>query len=272
MESARSEERLRHHYEVERELADRLRAAGREDRSRLYAEVYDELFERVPDHPQHAWKADPTIQASRIEKHLRTLGRYLDSGSTYLELGAGDCALALRVAERVRHVYAVDVSEEISRVEDPPANFELVLTDGTSIPVPPGSVDVAFSDQLMEHLHPDDAFEQLQGVHAALAPGGVYICITPNRVSGPHDISKFYDDVATGFHLREYTNRELGALLRRAGFSKVQTFLTRGSHTFVAPLGAAVGLESAFAAAGGPGRGVARRVAPALGNRLIATK
>ena len=49
----RTREELRQHYDVERELADRLRTASKDERRTLYAEVYDELFKRVPLHPQH---------------------------------------------------------------------------------------------------------------------------------------------------------------------------------------------------------------------------
>ena len=61
----------------------------------------------------------------------------------------------------------------------------------------------------MEHLHPDDALEQLQNIYSALVPGGIYLCITPNRLSGPQDVSRDFDMVATGFHLKEYTISEL---------------------------------------------------------------
>ena len=105
----------------------------------------------------------------------------------------------------MRQVYALDVSAEITSRVSLPSNFKLILSDGTSVPLPPESVDVAYSNQLMEHLHPDDALEQLQGIWRALRPGGVYICLTPNRVNGPHDISQYFDSVATGFHLKEYT-------------------------------------------------------------------
>jgi SAM-dependent methyltransferase len=87
------------------------------------------------------------------------------------------------------------------------------------------SIDVAYSNQLMEHLHPDDAFEQLQNIYQALVPGGVYICITPNRWSGPHDISKYFDPVATGFHLKEYSALELIRLFRQVGFSQVKVYI-----------------------------------------------
>jgi hypothetical protein len=74
----------------------------------------------------------------------------------------------------------------------------------------------------MEHLHPDDALEQLDNIYASLAPSGVYLCRTPNRLNGPHDISKYFDPVATGFHLREYTVSELRQLFMQAGFSRTR--------------------------------------------------
>ena len=77
----------------------------------------------------------------------------------------------------------------------------------------------------MEHLHPDDSRDQLQNIYGALEPGGKYICITPNRLTGPHDVSKFFDDVATGFHLKEYTLGELSTLFARIGFSELTAYV-----------------------------------------------
>jgi predicted SAM-dependent methyltransferase len=84
---------------------------------------------------------------------------------------------------------------------------------------------VAFSDQLMEHLHPDDAIEQLRNIHRALKPGGVYMCVTPNRVYGPSDISAFFDDEPRGFHLKEYTLREIREIFVRAGFPRAHVYI-----------------------------------------------
>lgn len=80
---------------------------------------------------------------------------------------------------------------------------------------------MAYSNQLMEHLHPDDAVEQLRNIHHVLRPGGVYICITPNKLCGPHDVSRGFDEKPTGFHLKEYDNRDLTRLFRQAGFRRV---------------------------------------------------
>ena len=147
-----------------------------------------------------------------------------------------------KYARYVRQVYAVDVSDTITDGVRPPANFHLALSDGCSIPVPQGSVDIAYSNQLMEHLHPEDAEEQLRNIHQALAPGGQYLCITPNRLSGPHDISWLFDREATGFHLREYTVRDLRELFFQVGFSSVKVYIGgRGFYSQVPSLPILVG-------------------------------
>jgi hypothetical protein len=64
--------------------------------------------------------------------------------------------------------------------------------------------------------------EQLHNIAKALKPGGRYICITPNRLNGPHDVSSGFDEVARGFPLHEYTHGELGRALRDAGFHRVR--------------------------------------------------
>jgi SAM-dependent methyltransferase len=53
-----------------------------------------------------------------------------------------------------------------------------VLCDGVRIPVPETAVDLAWSGNFMDHLHPDDAGEHLQSVRRALVPGGQYLCET----------------------------------------------------------------------------------------------
>ncbi len=162
---------LRQHYEVERELSDRLRNATREERRTLYRSVYNELYQRVPHHPQLTRKASAELTRDALIPQLRILRPYLRPEATVLEIGPGDCVLSVALAERVRQVYGLDVSDEITHDVSLPANFKLILSDGTSVPVPPNSVDVAYSNQLMEHLHPDDALEQLEGIWRAPTSG-----------------------------------------------------------------------------------------------------
>ncbi len=222
----RTAEQIRHHYEVERRLAKQLRSASREERRHLYSFLYEELFRLVPDHPQLRQKRSQERQRKNVKDKMNILQKLgLDKSKTYLEIGPGDCTLAFHVANFVDKAYAVDVSETITKASAVPSNFKLFLSDGCSIPVPDGSVDIVFSSHLMEHLHPDDAHEQLQNIYKSLAPAGVYLCITPNRLTGPHDISGYFDSEATGFHLKEYTITELSALFKEAGFSKLRMYI-----------------------------------------------
>jgi SAM-dependent methyltransferase len=220
----RSDERLAAHYRVERRLADRLRdAKDAGERRALFATMYDELFREVPDHPRLLSKGRSTDGRERdIGWDLAQLRPYLEPGTTFLEIGAGDCALSARVARAAKHVYAVEICDQTRG--ELPANVELVISDGQSVPVPEASCDVAFSDQLMEHLHPEDAMAQLRNIHRALKPGGVYFCITPNSLYGPSDISAYFDDVARGFHLREYTLRDVRAIFADAGFPTIHVY------------------------------------------------
>jgi SAM-dependent methyltransferase len=222
----RTAERLRAHYEIEKALAAKLRAAGREERKHLYGELYDELYREVPDHPQLTREHLPSETENAVARQLRMLRPLLTLNTNYLEVGPGDCALLSEVAKHVGKAIGVDVSAEITSNKQRYSNFELLLSDGTSIPVEPASMDVAYSNQLMEHLHPDDAHEQLVNLSRALRSGGVYVCITPNRLTGPHDVSRGFDTAATGFHMKEYTNGELIALLRSCGFESVAVYTT----------------------------------------------
>lgn len=215
---------IKQHYELEKSLAKRLLNSTKEERQHLYTDVYDELFTKIPFHPQLSVKADPNATAWIVAQRMQLIENFLNPDLIFLEIGPGDCSLSIEIAKHVKKVYALDVSNEITKNSLLPNNFELIISDGCSIPLPDNSVNIVYSHQLMEHLHPDDAVEQLHAVCRTLLPGGSYICITPNKFSGPHDISRYFDKVATGFHLKEYTLSELYQLFRSAGFSKVSLY------------------------------------------------
>lgn len=221
----RTLEQLREQYEVEKELANKLRNASREDRRYLYGDLYDEFYRRVPHQSQLTRQKDPKAQLVKVSKQMGLIKRFLNPESTFLEVGPGDCSLLLEVAKHVRKVYAIEVSAEITKDVIVPQNFELILSDGCNIPVAENSINIAYSNQLMEHLHPSDAFDQLQNIYKVLTAGGIYICLTPNRLTGPNDISKYFDKVSTGFHLKEYMLTELCALFRRVGFSRIRSYV-----------------------------------------------
>ena len=221
----RTVEQIQQHYTIEKELAAKLRNAPEEDRQHLYNDLYDELYKRVPSHPLLTRKATPEASAKKASQKMRLIVKYLKPESVFLEVGSGDCLLSFEAAKQAKQVYAVDVSQEIVKYSTYPDNFKLIISDGSSVPLAQNTVTVAYSNQLMEHLHPDDALKQLRNIYQSIAPGGVYICITPNRLCGPHDVSKYFDEEATGFHLKEYTQTELSQLFYQVGFSKLKAYI-----------------------------------------------
>jgi SAM-dependent methyltransferase len=233
-EDTRTVEQIVEHYHLEKRLAATLRRSTRQERRTLYAAVYNELYSSLPHHPRHSRRTSPGQARAHVDSQMCLLRPFLRPDAVFMEIGAGDGILAREVADHVRSVYGVEVSTDTARDTSRPANMLLLQYDGCTIPLAPGSVDVAFSSAVMEHLHPDDAYLQLQNVATALAAGGKYVFYTPHRHMGPGDISKYFDTIATGFHLKEYTFRELQSLLKLAGFRRVQGLVwLKGSYRTV---------------------------------------
>lgn len=100
-EQQRTEAQLREHYEIEKELADRLRRAAREERRHFYNEMYDELARRIVHHLLIAQATDPAARARAAAPQIRLIHRFVRPDTAFLEVGPGDCAVVTRVAEVV---------------------------------------------------------------------------------------------------------------------------------------------------------------------------
>ena len=220
----RTQEQLRRHFEVERELARRLLNSKREERSALLPTLYNELFERVPDHPRLQRRDTEASSRKSVAARMRLLEGHLRPEMSFLEFAPGDCRLAFEVCSYVRKVIAVDISDQSGSGATVPSNFELIVFDGYKLDLPDQCADLVFSYQFLEHLHPDDVELHLSLAYRLLKPGGSYVFDTPHRYSGPHDISKFFTDTPQGFHLKEWTYAELFRLLRKTGFTRVYTY------------------------------------------------
>jgi SAM-dependent methyltransferase len=231
-----SEPSLRRQYELEQELADRLRRAPKAERWRLYGPVYDEFFRRLPNQPQLAQKADPEARAALSDLQIRLLEPFLEGVETFLEIGSGDGSLVRRLAPLAPRVFAVEASETVVAGEEAPPNLRILRADSERIDLPGASVDLSFSCHFVEHLHPDDLADHLEEVLRVLRPGAPYVCVTPNRLLGPHDVSKHFSDVPRGLHLAEYGHRELGRALEAAGFRRVRVLRGVGRPPTIWPL------------------------------------
>jgi SAM-dependent methyltransferase len=254
----RTYEQVEHHYLLEKALAERLKQADREERKQIYATMYEELFREVPDHPRLTQRASGSETRRRIRSNLAFIGRFLSTSCVFVEFAPGDCKLLMAVAPLVRQAFGVDISDQHAKQDRLPANLRLIVYDGYMVEgIAPGSADIVFSDQLIEHLHPDDIKLHFEQARRVLKDGGKYVLRTPSALSGPHDVSVYFSGTPQGFHLKEWTYGELVPLLRAVGFSQVHPYWYARQLAFALPLAYFVACEKVARRL--PGR-IARRV------------
>jgi ArsR family transcriptional regulator len=136
------------------------------------------------------------------------------------DLGAGEGAFALLLAQRATKVIAVDTSAKMIEVGREQAlrngvkNIEYRLGDMEELPVEDAAVDLVFFSQSLHHaLHPQRA---LQEAWRILRPGGriVILDLMQHRFE---EAREMYADEWLGFG-----EAELEAMLEKSGFRNVQ--------------------------------------------------
>lgn len=231
---------LARQFALEKEFARRLMTAPRDERRGLYTRVYDELFREFPHLVGPAERPEENALKMLVVRPL------LRSGDVFLEVGAGEGSFAAAVAEEGLTAIAIDASAAILSRKDAHPRLEVRVADGPPYEIPGGSVQLAFSCHFVEHIHPEDLREHLAEMMRVLAPGGAYVCVTPNRLLGPHDVSRYFATEACGLHLREYTYGSLAGELRRAGFRDLRVLAGLTGRRFQVPVAPVVLAENLF--------------------------
>jgi ubiquinone/menaquinone biosynthesis C-methylase UbiE len=100
------------------------------------------------------------------------------AGDRALDVGAGTGLLALALASRVAHVWAIDISDAMVEhlrwlaAGRELANLHPLVASATGIPLESGSVDLVVSNYCFHHLGNDDKRRSLAEAFRVLAPGG----------------------------------------------------------------------------------------------------
>jgi len=215
----RTFEQIKRHYEVEKSIAEKLKRANREERKAIFPVMYDELFAKVADHPRLSKRENKEKVLAANRQKLQLVKKYLNDFTVFLEFGSGDCHFASEVCKHVKQVYAVDISDQRGKLFNAAHNFELIVYDGYNLDLEDSSIDVVFSDQLIEHLFPGDIEGHFKLVKRILRDKGLYIFRSPHAFFGPQDISKYFSDEPEGFHLKEWTYSEIEKILKKLNFS-----------------------------------------------------
>lgn len=147
-----------------------------------------------------------------------------------IDFGCGEGFFLKNIEKKLKHksLFGVDIfipsnlssNSKINFIETSIINFS---TDK--------KFDVAFSDNVLEHISVLDYPDHLQTVYNSLKSGGKFILVVPNRLFGPSDISRIFDNSssgktsAIGGHLNESTYHEMINFLKNAGFVNFRTAL-----------------------------------------------
>jgi SAM-dependent methyltransferase len=203
---------VRFHLELERSLTAELLTSTPENRWETFQRCYDRLYTSLP------W-----LSSTGTEPDVEVWARVLGSPPQRIyEVGSGAGHLAAALAASGFDVTATDISDERGGERASGEALRWSVTDGVNLErfVDADPFDAVISDQVIEHLHPDDLVRHFEGAKAILRLGGRYIFRTPHAYTGPHDVSRIFGlDDPVGMHLREYTNREINVALRQAGFA-----------------------------------------------------
>ncbi len=210
-------EHVRRHAELEGQLTDKLIDSSRDNRWDVFSACYTELYSSLP------WLNETP---SRPGRSVAEWSRLIGVGASLFEIGSGKAQLVTYLAGRGVRCFA----SEITKTRGTPfakeiPNLTWRQTDGVNLAAfeQEESFDYVISDQVVEHLHPDDIDLHFANALKILKPGGQYILRTPHRSAGPSDLSRVFGlDNCVFMHLHEFRFEDIRDAMRRAGFGKLR--------------------------------------------------
>ncbi|MBJ7329210.1 MAG: methyltransferase domain-containing protein [Solirubrobacteraceae bacterium] len=210
---------LRRHLVVELDVTRELLASTPETRRETFAAGYERIYREL-------WwfNAIESAEASAPVDIRNWVAMIGSAPRRVYEVGAGEGRLARTLARAGYDVTATDISAARGGARDDEPGLRWEETDGINLHehAETGAYDAVISDQVVEHLHPDDLVPHLRNARRLLRPGGCYAMRTPHGPSGPYDSSAafgFPEALAT--HLREYDFRSRVAAFHAAGYTAV---------------------------------------------------
>lgn len=261
-------EQRRRQYELEQLARHDILTSTRATRGEATRIAYDRLYREAPWHPDLQLSRE--VRMARVYRQATLLTRHARQSRRVLEVGCGSGDLITYLAEHHPAVEftGVDISaEKLNSAEhERTANLRFRTGDCVEPHDVDGPYDLVISSQVLEHFHPDDVPPHLRAVRGLLRPGGTFELDTPNRHTGPHDVSVFFTPEPSGTHLKEWTFSELRRAFKEVGFRRVRTDVPFLAHlrrvapvpgdTVLMPVEIKVALEAALRHV--PGRALRR--------------
>ena len=228
------------HWELEKELTSELLQSKPEERWETFDRCYTRLYSELKWLNQFSDQANSISPQKRFREWLNTIG---SSPKIVYEIGSGKGDLISYLAQNGFKCKATEITRERGQkhLTDSYSNLSWGISDGVHLEKfeSPKTYDIIISNQVIEHIHPEDLKTHFEGAHCILKEGGKYVFSTPHCYTGPHDVSRvFGHNEPKGMHLKEYLYSELSEVTNRAGFSRIYcAFTPKSIHTLLISLG-----------------------------------
>jgi 2-polyprenyl-3-methyl-5-hydroxy-6-metoxy-1,4-benzoquinol methylase len=201
------------------------------NRERFNAKVYEKLPQysqdyllKVRDTAREIFSDDrmhvDAAQASQISNPLFESYEFARSqfgaNDRVLDIACGDGYGCRILADQVGRVLGVDINKPLiaaNQQNNPKANISYDVGDCFALSLADGTVSGATAMELIEHLPVDKVDAFVKEVRRVVAPGGRFICSTPQNSHG--------DIPVVPWHVKEYSVAELRTILERH-FSNVK--------------------------------------------------
>ena len=207
------------HWNLEKMLAKDLLQSTSENRWATFEQKYTLLYKELDWLNQLTATGHQESPEVKYKDWLEIIGH---KPQRIYEIGSGKGEMISLLAKQGHTCIGTEITRERGQKyggEHP--NLSWKVTDGVHCEAfeSATSYDVVISDQVIEHLHPDDICLHLSGVKNILADEGRYLFRTPQKHLGPWDVSRvFKHNTPQAMHLHEYTYTELKKLAQEAGF------------------------------------------------------
>jgi len=210
---------IRKHAAVEGQLTDELLASPKYERPETFSRAYTELYAKLP------W-----LKTAGTQSGAENWIKLMRPGSTVFEIGSGSGYIINALARAGFKCVGTDIASGRVEVARQKNGVTWENTDGVHLTqfTEAGAYDYVLSNQVVEHLHPDDIVTHFTEARKLLKPGGEYLMITPYAPLGPKDVSLVFGLKRPVFmHLREYYLNELIEIAKEAEFKEVMCVFTQ---------------------------------------------
>jgi 2-polyprenyl-3-methyl-5-hydroxy-6-metoxy-1,4-benzoquinol methylase len=212
---------LLNHYLHEKNICKKINKLDRNDplRTKLFAEVYEIAHAAMDKYVESGFITHDVLSNKLFG---RTIDKMFVKRGHMLELGCGRGYLLRTFKELGWSCKGIDIdiSHVLKEIRQDVESADILFYKDTK------SYDLIVIDQVLEHIPEKDCLFFLKNLFSMLKKDGFIVSRAPNRLTGPHDVSRWFVQSGTkaeGTHFNEMTLYETISIMKKAGFSNFKT-------------------------------------------------